>query len=216
MRFAVCQGPELDLFSAQCSRTQDYDVHRRFGQIIVLAGLLALGGCESPRVRPPGTASPGLPAKGGYGLLFQLLGDEKDVSKLLIIKRERAELRELIRQIAQTSAEAHKKLEAFGRTAPELQLRETGLPAAEVETRESLAKAKAKTLLGQSGKDFELALLLSQQEATSYATHLAATLAKAERHPERAQFLKQLSSDFNQLHSRVVGVLTANYNLPAK
>ena len=189
---------------------------RRFGQIIVLAGLLALGGCESPRVRPAGAASAALSPNGGYALLFQLLGDEKDVSKVLIIKRERAELRELVRQIAETSAQAHKKLEAFGRTGPELQLRETGLPAAEVETRESIAKAKAKALLSKGGKDFELVLLLSQQEATSYATHLAATLAKAERDPQRAQFLKQLSSDFAQLHSRVVAMLTANYDLPAK
>jgi hypothetical protein len=40
----------------------------------------------------------------GYALLFALLGDEKDVAKLLVVKRERAELSQLIKAISETAA----------------------------------------------------------------------------------------------------------------
>jgi hypothetical protein len=83
----------------------------------------------------------------GYALLFNLLGDEKNVSKLLIIK-----------------------------------------------ARKSISKARAKELLTQSGKEFELRLLLSQNEALTYGAHLADVLAKAEPNERRANFDRGVAS----------------------
>ena len=51
----------------------------------------------------------------GYALLFALLGDEKDVSKLRIIKHEAEELKNLTKEISRVCGEAHKKIEAFGK-----------------------------------------------------------------------------------------------------
>src|SRR5687768_2051962 len=56
-----------------------------------------------------------LPA--GYALLFDLLSDERNVSKLLLVKKERDELDKLINEIADAAKAAHKKLEQLGKRA---------------------------------------------------------------------------------------------------
>jgi len=150
----------------------------------------------------------------GYALLFELLGDEKNVSKLLIIKRERPELRDLIRDVAQRCGTAHEELERFAKADPALNLKTNGLPAVEVGTRDAIGKTKAKQLLNESGKEFELRLLIAQHEALTYGSHLAAAIAKAEANSQRAQFLRRLSSDLEVLENRVTSMLLANYNWP--
>ena len=152
----------------------------------------------------------------GYALLFELLGDEKNVAKLLIIKRERAELRDLIRDIAQRCGTAHEELERFAKADRGLNLKTNGLPAVEIGTRDAIGKTKAKQLLAESGKEFELRLLIAQHEALTYGSHLAATIAKTETNAPRAQFLRRLSSDFEVLENRVTSMLLANYGWTAR
>jgi hypothetical protein len=149
---------------------------------------------------------------GGYALLFGLLGDEKDVAKLLVIKRERAELRDLIKSIGETAGRAHKQLEDFAKADRSLNLTKQGLPPAEATTRASIARAKGKGLLTEGGKEFEVQLLLSQNEALTYGTHLAETIAKAENNPERTRYFQRLAAELNQLQHKVVAMLMANYN----
>src|SRR5688572_18857675 len=151
----------------------------------------------------------------GYALLFDLLGDEKNVSKLLIIKRERPELRDLIRDIAQRCGTAHEELERLAKADPGLNLKTNGLPAVEIGTRDAIGKTKAKQLLTEGGKEFELRLLIAQHEALTYGSHLSAAIAKSETNAQRGQFLRRLSSDLEVLENRVTSMLMANYSLPA-
>jgi hypothetical protein len=190
-----------------------------------LALLLALCGCasfhESASKTPApqstsGSRSSPLQNHYGYAILFELLGDEKNVSKLLIIKRERAELRDLIRDIAQRCGTAHEELERFAKADAALNLKTNGLPAMEIGTRDAIGKTKAKQLLTESGKEFELRLLIAQHEALTYGSHLAATVAKAEPNPQRAQFLRRLSSDLEVLENRVTSMLLASYGLTGR
>jgi hypothetical protein len=182
---------------------------------LCLVGLI--WGCAATTKAPASAESPvSTNVTHGYALLFDLMGDEKNVSKLLIIKRERAELRELIQAIAQRCGRAHDQLESLARTDSTLNLKQNGLPGAEVETRETIGKAKAKELLTDGGKEFELRLLLAQHEALSYGRHLAQVIANAERQPERKQFLQRLAADLGGLHGRVTAMLLANYTIPAK
>ena len=185
--------------------------------VLLTALSLFTGGCaalhESSSVTPAPQASTNA---NGYAVLFDLLGDEKNVSKLLIIKRERAELRDLIREIAQRCGKAHEELERFAREDRTLNLKAHGLPPTESETRAAIGKTKAKQLLTESGKEFELRLLIAQHEALSYGSHLAGTMSKSESNSQRAQFLRQLSSDLTALEQRVTSMLLANYNWPSK
>jgi hypothetical protein len=184
-----------------------------------LLGLTLLFSLSCASAQPkPTEARSDAPAVGtqGYALLADLMGDEKSVSKLLIIKRERAELRTLVKEISECAGRAHKELEALGKADRALNIKETGLPAAEVKTRQSIAKARGKELLTDSGKDFELRLLLTQNEALTYGSHLAGVMAKDERDTKRAKFLHDLSSELASLHQKVVAMLLANYSLPAE
>ena len=143
----------------------------------------------------------------GYALLYDLLGDEKNVSKLLIIKRDRPELKNAVKQISERAGKAHKELEQFFKKSNEAILKDQGLPAAEVETRKSISKEKAKALLAEKGPEFEFTLLLSQQEALTYGAHLAKTIAAMETEPERAKFLQQLSADLVALRETTLTLL---------
>lgn len=142
----------------------------------------------------------------GYALLFDLLGDEQNVSKLLIVKRDRPELKKLVKAISETAGKAHKELEKFGKHG-EINLKEQGLPDAEAQTRKSISQEKAKTLLAEKGTDFEIALLLTQNEALTYGSHLAKVLAASETHADRLRLLQGISSNLGELRNQVMEML---------
>ena len=143
------------------------------------------------------------------------MSDEKNVSKLLIIKREREELNALIKEIAHACDEAHKQLEKWDKADPALDMKNPGLPYYEVKSREAIAKTKANELLSEKGKDFELHLLLAQDEALTYGYHLAGVLRAGEQNAERARFLDQLSLQLEKLQGKVVAMLLSNYSWQA-
>ena len=148
-----------------------------------------------------------LPA--GYALLFKLLSDEKDVSKLLMIKHENRALHDLIKEISTVAGEAHKSLKDFAKATP-INVEDQQLPAIESAARESISKEKAKQLLGAKGDDFQFRLLLAQNEALTYGRHLAFALAKGEPDPQRREFLESVASRLDQLESRVLKMLTSS------
>ena len=177
-----------------------------------ILALIALTGCVSVNAPFSGVSNRNSSiGDHGYALLYDLMGDEKDVSKLLIIKRERTELGNLIKEIAERSSRAHKQLEAFAKANPGLNLKDLGLPSAEVATREGISKAKGKQLLGAKGKELELELLLAQDEALVYGSHLAGAIAISEPNSERGQFLRELASDLGGLRQKLVDQIAANY-----
>ena len=151
----------------------------------------------------------------GYALLDDLLGDEKNVSKLLLIKRDRPELKALIKLVSDKAGKAHKELEKLVKADAHIDLKNQGLPPAELETRKSISKEKSKALLAEKGDDFELHLLLAQNEALTYGAHLAGTIAKIETEANRSQFLQQLSTDLLDLRNKVFTMLRQNYRQAA-
>jgi hypothetical protein len=142
-----------------------------------------------------------------YSLLHQLLEEQKDVSMLRFIKREHADLKSLIKKIADDSGTGSKLLEQFAKEDPSIHLDEFGLPPGEMATRAAIASTKKKELLGQSGDKFELTLLLTQTEALSYAWHLATVAGKNEPQPERARALEVLSENMKNLYQEVFALL---------
>ena len=99
--------------------------------------IVAQSGCQSPtpkRIGPPSAAE--AVRNNCYSLLHQLLDDEKNVSKILIIKRDRKELGDLIKEISAASRAGATKLEEFSKEDPSFPLQEYGLPPGENATRE--------------------------------------------------------------------------------
>jgi hypothetical protein len=156
-------------------------------------------------------AEPAAVLENGYALLFDLMGDEKDVSKLLIIKKETSELHELIKAIAVRAKVAHEDLETLGKADARLNLKDQGLPAAETATRQSISKMKGRELLAAKGTELELLLLLTQNEALTYGSNLTGLLAASESDAKRKAFLEQLAADLGDLRGRVVKMMLNHY-----
>jgi hypothetical protein len=150
----------------------------------------------------------------GYALLADLVGDEKDLSKLRFIKHERPELKALLQEIAGTNRVAYERLQKFAKTGPALNLKDQGLPTAEIAARKAISKSKEKAILSSKGKELEIQVLLDQEEALTYGSHLAGVIAPTESDLQRRQFLEQLAADLGKLQQRVLTMLSSNYSLP--
>jgi hypothetical protein len=124
----------------------------------------------------------------GYALLAELCGDEKDLSKLRFLKRERPELKSLLQEIAETNRVAYETLQRFAKANPALNLKDTGLPAAEVAARKAISKFKEKAILSSKGKELEVELLLDQNEALTYGSISPASLRSLNRSRVDASF----------------------------
>jgi hypothetical protein len=189
---------------------------RNVALIFAVPILFCLFGCAPFRKNParynqPTAVTNAIPANGvlqnGYALLFDLLADEKDVALLRFIKHEQPELKILIGDISRVSGEAYARLEEFGKADPKLNLKNEGLPLAELAARKSISTMKTRALLHETGAEFEVELLLSQTEALVYGANLAQVLAASETDSQRARYLRDTADRLLQLNRRVIQML---------
>ncbi len=143
----------------------------------------------------------------GYALLYQLMADEADVDKLLIIKSPAEPLPALLKNIAATAAAVVKEMNAWEAADPSLNLTDTGLPKVEVQTRSSIADMRTEQLLLHGGTYFENVLIETQASATNYAWHLAKVLARDEPDPARAQALAQWRDQWEALSEQISAII---------
>src|ERR1700694_3836886 len=146
-------------------------------------------------------------------LLADLLGDEKNVSKILIIKRNSAELGRLIKAISKTADDGAEQLEALAKNDTTLNLHALQLPPGEIATRAAMSKTKEHELIFSSGEKFELNLLLTQITALDYGSHLAKIAAENSSSPEQQRKFHSLDVTLNALFQQVVAKLRS---LPGK
>ncbi len=142
-----------------------------------------------------------------YSLLCDLLNQEKDVDKLLLIKLESSELRTLIKAIAETAKDASAQFKALAAQDSSLRLDESALPPGEVATRRAIANTETRELLIPFNSNFELRLLLTQFQSLSYGTHLAKIAAENEPNAERRRRLLQLSDRLQELHGMTFALI---------
>jgi hypothetical protein len=146
-------------------------------------------------------------------LLAGLLGDEKNVDKILIIKHNSAALGQLMKSISKTAGAGEEELETLAKNDKNLNLHALQLPPGETATRAAIKKTKEHELLLTSGDKFELNLLLTQTDALDYGSHLARIAAENTTSPEEQRQFHSLDVQLGNLFSRVVAEIRA---LPAK
>ncbi len=146
-------------------------------------------------------------------LLAQLLDQEKNVSKVLIIKHGSRELSGLIKAISTAAADGAKRLKGLAQGDPTLDLRRQELPAGEKASRDALGKTEEHELLMSSGVDFEFTLLLTQAQALNYGSHLAKVAAENSEDPEEADAFLTMSRTLDQLLTQVKAMMRS---LPPK
>ena len=190
-------------------RVFDTSTMKAIFYLVLLIGTITVG-CRSISQKSDTHNPQGAPntSQNAYSLLYQLLNDEKDVSKLLLIKRDSRELNRLAKDISGASAKAANQLKAFAEQDGSLALNAINLPPGEAATRKAIAATKTKELLSSSGDTFERSFLLTQIEALNYADHLAAVAADNDTNPPRSAWSKSLSQEMKGLHSRCVELLS--------
>jgi hypothetical protein len=182
-------------------RTWNVTKRKTLASVLLAASL----GCASSG-QPSRTQVASAPSGHGYALLYEILGQERQVARLLLIKVERDALGTIIRAIAETCDEAYERLELLAKADPGLDLTDTGLPSEEVRTRQAIAATRREQLLAASGRELELQLLLSQNEALTYTAHLADTLSRSEADPARLAFVRELWKDLTRLQEDVLAL----------
>jgi hypothetical protein len=191
-------------------------------ELFLLLAACSLCGCQSLRtttatpknVEPTGSENKSFDAmthNNALALLDELLNDEKNVSKILIVKRNSPELKRLINNISHTARIGTKQLKTLAEENSRLHLALTGLPPGEEAARKAMAKTKQHELLQSKGAEFEFQLLLTQSEALNYGAHLAQVAADNEPQSARAQDLSNLSAKLKTLHQQVLAMLRKNH-----
>ena len=119
----------------------------------------------------------------GFTLLYELMGKESDVDKILIFRNASMPTQTIVREIAKVCITAKDHLDSLAKKSPLLRMNQHDLPKAEMDTREAIEWATTKKLL--LGSEFEVKLILTQISATEYAAFLAQTLADRDQDKER-------------------------------
>ena len=190
--------------------------------IISFLVLLAFFGCQSPAPKPPAPPPVEHPQpekkspdpvvfNNSLALLYDLLNEEKDLSKLLIIKRNSAELKVLVVNISKTSGAGAKLLKSFEKKGSGLEFKETDLPPGEKAARKAISKTKEHLLLHLKDQEFEFQLLLTQSEALNYGAHLALVALENDPQPDRAAKLSGLARQLADLHEQVLAMLRKSH-----
>jgi hypothetical protein len=173
-----------------------------------LSMVCVLTACKPAQAAPPvGSESAPSTRNNCYSLLHQLLDEQKNVSLLHFIKQEPSNVKDLLKRIADASGTGSKLLEELAKHDPSINLDDIGLPPGEIAARAAIASAKKMELLGQTGDQLELTLLLTQTEALSYASQLAKIAGQNDSQPGRARALAGLSTNMQSLYQDVFAML---------
>jgi hypothetical protein len=181
--------------------------------------VLLLCGCQSFQSQSEKTPAPNTAEannanlqirNNAVALLNDLLNDEKNVSKVLIVKHNSDELGALIKSISETAGGGAKMLEEFSKSAGGVDLKRQDLPPGEAATRKLISKTKEHLLLSSKDAEFEFQLLLTQVEALNYGAHLAMVIADSETDPNRTREFLRLGSQLRDLRERVEAMLRQN------
>jgi hypothetical protein len=185
---------------------------------LLVGGLLAgvVCGCSSVR-STASTASPATPTdlqirNNAASLLSDLLDDEQNVDKVLIVKSASPDVEALIKLIAANAATGKRELAEMATNDPALNLQVMDLPPGETAARDATAKSKEHELLFSKGVNFEFNLLYSQAEAENYGQHLAAVAAKNSVRPDEQHLFETISKTMEQFDKQVLDEMRA---LPA-
>ena len=215
--------PAAAVFTRRCGEELPADIVALSTRtrIFALLTLALLSGCQSPHPVPATPAAVELRPSGkqavdavvhdnAINLLHDLLGDEKNVSKVLIIKHASPAVKQLVKNISAAAGAGVKTLESFAPKDAAPNWDHLGLPPAEKAVREALAKTKEHELLQAAGNEFEFLLLLTQAEGLGYGTHLARLAAANEPDSGHARQLADLGEALEHLHKEVLALLRAH------
>lgn len=148
----------------------------------------------------------------GYDILRATLSDEQHLktirfTKTLVTFKSISEpSKQVIDDIAQTSAVALEELEQSASLAPGIIFDIDRVGQIEQMTRDAIRITTAKEFL-TSKEDFEVRLLVSQTQALRFISHLMKELHAIETNAKRKEWLDTISDQYEKLYLRVLSRL---------
>ena len=139
----------------------------------------------------------------GYTLLHQLAGQLRRVNQIFILKSAPDEVQAAVKPVAGIFGRLHSTLKQWSDADGAARFVESLLPAAEKSAREAIEKTRSGELLGASDEEFVRRLLASQDEALTYAIHLAEAVLALETSASRRQALAGFITEMRQPHAAV-------------
>jgi hypothetical protein len=137
---------------------------------------------------------------GGYYLLHNLLHDEADVDKIMLIKNASPEIGRFTKEVSALANDSLATLDSLQDKDPAIHFGDNPLPPIEQAVRDSIKGDKQHQLLfGTKGAAFVRALLVSQIEASMYAKHLATVLADREKNDHARHALEKMSGQWSRM-----------------
>jgi hypothetical protein len=169
------------------------------------------GACSSAKKQTPPPADGHRTIAEGYSLLYGITSQQKDLKKLLLVKRESDRVDAVISELADYTGELSAQLEDMAKRYPALTVETQFLPDVEVKARESIASETTKVFLASEGKDFERRLLMKQLSALEQERHIAKVMVGLETADERRAFWERTEQRFGELYAKVEQLLERDY-----
>lgn len=119
-----------------------------------------------------------------YALIYDISDKQKNLEMLLLVKTASPSTSESVNEISLTYRNLFNYLKSLKIHGQQIAKAQTGLPPAEVASRNLIQKIKTKQLMSRSGVFFELTLLSTQVEALTYSSALLQQIAEHETIPK--------------------------------
>jgi hypothetical protein len=153
-----------------------------------------------PGVRGDDSASPRDNLNGGFFLLHDLLDNEHDVPLLLDLKTAPQEIQDYAKKVSLTAKDGQDALDKMRDSDPKISWDKNPLPKFEQNVRASIKGEKQHQLLfGTKDRDFVRAFLVSQAEASMYASNIAKVMAQEDKNPRHDRELSRISDRWHAL-----------------
>ncbi|MGD0767036.1 MAG: hypothetical protein ABSB42_02315 [Tepidisphaeraceae bacterium] len=178
-------------------------------RLCVTAAVGAVAGCLYSAIPKPVSHNDGpiRQANEGYSLLHQLMSDESDASKILILKHADEPVAGTVKEISDACRAAKTRMDEFPKTDARIEFDVPDLPRVEQESRDLDSSIEEKELLFSSGRTFELRLIYAQAQAMEYGEVLCKALIAREDDPARKAFVTDLAKQCADFRDRLLGLL---------
>jgi hypothetical protein len=150
----------------------------------------------------------------GYAQLYEAASGLQHVKKLLYVQFESEKVGAMIEDISKYGEKLAGQLERLVANYPGLRIDDTGLPEMEIKKRKAAQWDRTFSLVpivGQTGKEFERTLLLTQSGALNQLRFLAEVMHDSEKDDNRKAFLREVKQGFDSLYDKVVKLLNDEY-----
>jgi uncharacterized transporter YbjL len=150
----------------------------------------------------------------GYAQLYRISSGLKHLDKILYVKVESDKIESVVKAVANYADELSEQLEKLQEDYPSLNIKDTGLPEMDLKRRKAIIMDRLEDMapiVGKTGKEYELTLLISVMGPINSMRFLAEVLTEEEKNQHRAVFAARTKDRLDGLFHRILALLEKDY-----